>query len=55
MDEWLGLMVTVAARHALSYGTSREDVAGVLEDIARAIRTQDCAESMAPFTLDDLG
>ena len=55
MDEWLPMMVTVAARHALAYGTHRNDVADVLEDIARAIRTQDCAESMAPFTLEDLG
>src|SRR5215469_3230282 len=53
MDEWLMVMVTVAARHALAYGTDREDIAQVLESLAAGIRNPpSVAENMGPLTMD---
>jgi hypothetical protein len=44
------LTTTLTARLALGNGLSREDVAGSLESLAAAIRTQDCAEDMSAIT-----
>jgi len=52
---WVAMMTTVTARHALAMGYDRETIAKILIDLGNAILTQDCAENMGPFELEMLG